>query len=78
MLVDTARRWDGLTDQEWAYIRRYGVDAALRTKTISTRRRRKIRKLAEEHQLFSLGDHLESVIGDMAREYLEWCSLSAA
>ena len=71
VVVDIQHRWTGIKDQEWAMIRRHGVSTTLRSSKISRYRKSKIRKLAIDHQLFSIRGLVESVLAIWPRQYQE-------
>lgn len=52
-------------------IRRHGVSTTLRSSKISRYRKSKIRKLAIDHQLFSIRGLVESVLAIWPRQYQE-------
>ena len=71
VVVDTQKRWIGIKDQEWSMIRRHGISSTLWSDKISRYRKRKIREIAIDHQLFSIQDMVKSVLSIWPQRYLE-------
>ncbi len=69
LIANTAIRWPGLTNTEWALIKRDGLQKALQSKSISKKRKAKIRKIARENRWLLMDEYADQELWYWTLDY---------